>query len=782
MKNKIHIIIGTLVFIIFSCLTIGYASYNKILNVGGNITLKPQGKIRISNVVLTSHNNLATTDVPTFTDNSIDFNLHFSGSGQNDTYFAEYEITMDNDTFYDYEFASSSFSPNLNTGDTSNAEIDYTLEGISVGDIIARGESKTFTVRIDLTPLDDSGEYDASGSLDTETESKPVGSLLGSLPSDNIGDLSGNNSVAQYTVTVINSYSYARTFTFTTASGSEFEVVGSDGGALGEFTIDGGATESYNIYLKTSNTTGFATSPQKISIMIRSNGLEDKPSGVANVTVDIDESLIDNDAPLVSGVSGGKNGTNNSATVTWSGTDENSISNYTVIAYTVSNNTLTEAARGTTNADETTYTFTDLSDGTYVFKVYGTDELGNTATQEEIESAKTSEGHASASPQVSLVWTYTVKTDFSNMSSNGASTVKENATYTATLSADDYYTLPTEITVKMGGKTLESGTDYTYTRSSGKVSIPNVTGNLVISGTARNSCLVEGTKITLANGKTKNIEDITYFDLLKVWSYDSGSVTYEYPIWIEKKDTSESYQETKFSDGSILKTTGFHGVYDVNRKEFISVDDYDKFKVGTEIAKIEDNKIKKIKVVSIKTVHKKVNYYHVISTRYYNIIANDILTTDGTTMLSNLYGFEDDIKWPENRKDILKNNKYSYSELNILPYYMFKGLRAEEAKVLVSSKIIDLDSLKMYFLLNQVNQEMLKEPIKNKKGTNLWLVTNNREKITKNNIKDYAIEEGKYYTLPKYKNVKEWYNTSDNITYKPGDKVEVWHGMHFIAK
>ena len=128
MKNKIHIIIGTLVFIIFSCLTIGYASYNKILNVGGNITLKPQGKIRISNVVLTSHNNLATTDVPTFTDNSIDFNLHFSGSGQNDTYFAEYEITMDNDTFYDYEFASSSFSPNLNTGDTSNAEIDYTLE------------------------------------------------------------------------------------------------------------------------------------------------------------------------------------------------------------------------------------------------------------------------------------------------------------------------------------------------------------------------------------------------------------------------------------------------------------------------------------------------------------------------------------------------------------------------------------------------------------------------------------------------------------------------------
>ena len=151
-------------------------------------------------------------------------------------------------------------------------------------------------------------------------------------------------------------------------------------------------------------------------------------------------------------------------------------------------------------------------------------------------------------------------------------------------------------------------------------------------------------------------------------------------------------------------------------------------------------------------------------------------------MLSNLYGFDDGIKWPDSRKELLKNNKYTYDDLNVLPYYMFKGLRAEEAKVLVTSKFIDLDSLKMYFLLNQVNKEMLKEPSKNKNGNNLWLVTNNREKVTANNINKYILEEGTYYTLPKYKNVKYWYNTSDNITYKPGDKVKVWHGMHFIAK
>ena len=65
----------------------------------------------------------------------------------------------------------------------------------------------------------------------------------------------------------------------------------------------------------------------------------------------------------------------------------------------------------------------------------------------------------------------------------------------------------------MGGTAL-TRSEYSYTRNNnerGIITIPNVTGDIVIRATGVSSgggCLVEGTKILLANGKYKNIEDI----------------------------------------------------------------------------------------------------------------------------------------------------------------------------------------------------------------------------------------------------------------------------------
>ena len=47
----------------------------------------------------------------------------------------------------------------------------------------------------------------------------------------------------------------------------------------------------------------------------------------------------------------------------------------------------------------------------------------------------------------------------------------------------------------------------------------NVTGDIVITATATTTCLIKGTKVLLANGKYKNIEDI---DLSRIYSsFDS---------------------------------------------------------------------------------------------------------------------------------------------------------------------------------------------------------------------------------------------------------------------
>ena len=297
-------------------------------------------------------------------------------------------------------------------------------------------------------------------------------------------------------------------------------------------------------------------------------------------------------------------------------------------------------------------------------------------------------------------------------------------------------------------------------------------------------CLIEGTKITLANGTTKNIEDITYYDLLSVWSYDTGSIKYEYPAWIEKVNVTDSYQKTTFSDGTTLKTVGYHGVFSVTHNEFISVDDYDKFKVGTKIYKVDNGKLKEVSVIKIEEVKERVKYYHVESTRYYNIIADNVITVDGNTILSNLYGFDENLTWPKNVRNNLLDNLYTYDELkDTMPYYMYVGFRAGEAKNL-NKYGVDIEAFKYFVKTYLTNEKTLLKVDVDSNGNRLWRVTTSNDMKYLSNAKLY--KEGATYVLPKAINNSNkkfvgWYNMVDGKIYKAGDMLVIHCGTHFEA-
>ena len=74
--------------------------------------------------------------------------------------------------------------------------------------------------------------------------------------------------------------------------------------------------------------------------------------------------------------------------------------------------------------------------------------------------------------------TYAVTFNGTNVTSNGASTINEQETYTATLTPTTGYKVAS-ITIKMGETTLVENTGYTYTN--GTIQIPNVSGNIEIN-------------------------------------------------------------------------------------------------------------------------------------------------------------------------------------------------------------------------------------------------------------------------------------------------------------
>ena len=302
-------------------------------------------------------------------------------------------------------------------------------------------------------------------------------------------------------------------------------------------------------------------------------------------------------------------------------------------------------------------------------------------------------------------------------------------------------------------------------------------------------CLVKGTKILLNNGDYKNIEDVDYADLLSTWNYDTGNLTGNYPGWIEKEHRASSYRHSEFSDGTYLDTVGYHGVFDCDKNEYITVDNPDDYKVGTRILKIKNNKKYCVTVTSNEIINKPVSYYHIESVRYLNVIANNFLTTDGNVMLSNVYSFTKDLKWGTN-SIILKNNKrnlFTLEEINksgYYPKYLFLAMGSANTKYLTAFDDISKDHTELLTLqrLQHVltSESYILPTTKNDKGINMWSVTTSDNYESSKTL----YEEGSYYTLPdpiNKTNFAGWYLTGENKIYQPGDKALVNFATFFMA-
>jgi len=146
-----NIVMSILLIVVLSFVSLGYAIYNQRLNVNGIATIKTQGTIAITNVELISSSNVPDGVTPTFTDNSIDFDLAFEKQpdSTSEEYKATYSVTIKNDTFYDFDFNVINFEPtiyNSNNEPVSSSLLNVSFEDISIGDKIPAGETVTFKV------------------------------------------------------------------------------------------------------------------------------------------------------------------------------------------------------------------------------------------------------------------------------------------------------------------------------------------------------------------------------------------------------------------------------------------------------------------------------------------------------------------------------------------------------------------------------------------------------------------------------------------------------------
>lgn len=223
-----------------------------------------------------------------------------------------------------------------------------------------------------------------------------------------------------------------------------------------------------------------------------------------------------------------------------------------------------------------------------------------------------------------------------------------------------------------GSKTVVCTSGYLYFSTNDPGDITSVTGGVTIVNsytvrvtgdgtvTASYSCLIEGTQITLADGTTKAIEDITYDDELLVWNFYAGRFDKAKPSWIKVEETAPRYNLVKFSNGSEVGFVGpggdigYHRVFNKEAKAFTHTGVKDTPNGTTTFA--QDGTFPT--VVSQEVVEKEVKFYNVITDKHYNIFANGILTS---CRLSNMYDIED-MKYVGTVKQVNKDEYFKRIE------------------------------------------------------------------------------------------------------------------------
>lgn len=832
MKNK-ELLIGIVCFSILFFLTIGYAAYDQVLKLNGNLTLQKQGTIQI--IAL----DRKSSDLPTnaggisLVNGDLIVKYNFTVSKEELEYTETYMITIQNASPYDYNFSGFNIEPKITITGASTSEAgavityEYTDLGtsnqVAVGGVIPSKETKVvgITLHIKVVSEQNNTNIGIEGGANVNTSTDNTGSFYAGIVDNPITlDLRGEGTIDCFDVEVTNTYKASINYYFSLTN-NNFELVDSTGSSLGNFTIGEASDESSNnvdtveVCMKVKEGSQFLSESVKNQVVVNPTGLSNFSTGTITISVDKTENITYEGRPEVENLTFQtvKYDTENSVLITnasWlrKDTDGLTMKNWYINLYSqdteTGTNTLitTYEVAGDANIsnyelsisssilNNTNFKNAITNNHPFFIEVYGVDEAGNSGENYCGQGNSYCVQSSAISLKYQFTLTATGNATLTNTTNNTA-TVYLNNPFTSVITSSSNYAL-NGITVTMGGNDLTTSDPQQYTylpqENSSSTADFNILENVInddITVTVATyyngwSCLVKGTKIKVYDGY-KNIEDITYDDLLVAYSYELGREVYVYPIKIEEEGTGYEYQKITFSDGAILKTFGDHGIFSKDLNRYVSVLNKNDFHVGTNVIKVINNKLKTVKVVNIETIKEEIKYYNITSTRYLNVLANDILTTDPILPISNIFTFTNNLTWGNDRYDYLNTNDfipYEYLK-DYFPKYLYDGIRMGEAKHLINQGIISVtDYVTRFGVMKFVDIP------RNEKNENIWKVTTSLD--LENNKTGNYYTEGSLYKLPKakeYFNKKflGWYLAADNTLYQESDLVEVKYGMHFEA-
>lgn len=139
------------------------------------------------------------------------------------------------------------------------------------------------------------------------------------------------------------------------------------------------------------------------------------------------------------------------------------------------------------------------------------------------------------------------------------------------------------------------------------------------------TCLTDHTLITLANGKRKRADQITYKDLLLCYNFETGKQEYQYPLAITKGETHYTFTRIHLENNIYIDICGHHDIYDPKAHLFRTYGDGHILSAVLKDYYILDDSGQTVKIKSIERIEKEVTAYCIITSGTITAYADTVM-------------------------------------------------------------------------------------------------------------------------------------------------------------
>ncbi len=212
-------------------------------------------------------------------------------------------------------------------------------------------------------------------------------------------------------------------------------------------------------------------------------------------------------------------------------------------------------------------------------------------------------------------------------------------------------------------------------------------------------CFAPGTLITLSDGTQKPVEELTFDDELLVWDFKTGMYAAESTsLIINHGEHTYAVISLKFSDGTLFRIVGEHGIFDYDLNQFVYITpeialDY----IGHRFVKYaSEDSYDLVTLVSAEVTEEWIEAWSVVSSYDFNVFASNLLTLSPPAEVFNFMPMGETLRYDMERFRQLVTEYGTYDYEVFAPYFteeQYEGLNSKYLKVFVELGILSYEEM-----------------------------------------------------------------------------------------